>query len=223
MSQPFLKLIQTGNTVEIAAAVDADPSLVEMRDPQGISVLTWSVYYGQQIVRDYLLAKLAARGVLLDVFEAAAVGDVLRLQDILAADPAAAHSFSADGWTPLHLAAAFGTPQAVDLLLQHGAQIDAVSKNAQRNQALHAAASIGRNPEIVRLLLGHGADPNATQVSGFTPLFSVVTANRRDLAEMLVESGARVHHRSDLDKTAADFARERGHSELADWLEAQPV
>jgi hypothetical protein len=40
---------------------------------------------------------------------------------------------------------------------------------------------------------------------------------------MLIENGAQAHHRSDLEKTAADFARERGHAELADWLEAQPA
>jgi ankyrin repeat protein len=223
VSQQFFKLIQTGATAEIAAAVEANPALVEARDPQGVSALLWSVYTGQTLVRDYLLAQLAAHGSLLDIFEAAAVGDVLRLEDILTADPGAVHTLSGDGWTALHLAAAFGTPQAVDMLLQHGAQIDAISTNPQRNQPLHAAVSIGRNAEIVRLLLAHGADPNATQVGGFTPLFSVAPANRRDLAEMLVESGARAHHRSDLDKTAADFARERGHAELAAWLEGQPA
>ncbi len=222
MSQQFLKLIQSGATAEIAAAAEADPSLLEARDSQGVSMLLWSVYAGQPVVRDFLLAQLATRGALLDIFEAAAVGDALRIEDILAADPAMAHSYSGDGWTALHLAAAFGTPQSVDVLLQHGAQVDAISKNPQRNQALHAALALGRNAETVRLLLAHGADANATQAGGFTPLFSAATANRRDLAEMLVESGARAHHRSDLGKTAADFARERGHAEFADWMEGQP-
>jgi len=221
MSQHFVKLIQTGATTEIASAVEADPALVEARDPQGVSALLWSVYAGQPMVRDYLLAQLAARGILLDLFEAAAVGDVLRIEDILTADPGASHSFTADGWTAIHLGAAFGIPDAVDMLLQHGAQVDAISRNAQRNQPLHAAVALSRNAETVRLLLAHGADPNATQVGGFTPLFSAATANRRDLAAMLIESGARAHHRCDLEKTAADFARERGHTELADWLDSQ--
>ncbi|HEY3624891.1 MAG TPA: ankyrin repeat domain-containing protein [Terracidiphilus sp.] len=223
MSQQFLKLIQTGATAEIAAAAEADPTIIGARDSQGVSMLLWSVYAGQPLVRDYLLAQLATHGVLLDVFEAAAVGDVLRIEDLLAADPATAHSYSGDGWTPLHLAAGFGTPQSVDVLLQHGAQVDAVSRNPQRNQPLHAALALGRNTETVRLLLAHGADPNALQVGGFTPLFSAATANRRDLAEMLIESGAHALHRSDLGKTAADFARERGHAALADWLESQPA
>lgn len=223
MSQKFLKLIQTGATAEIAAAVEADPALTQARDTQGVSALLWSVYAGQPLVRDYLLSQLALHGVLLDVFEAASVGDSLRLEDILAANPGAAHSFSGDGWTPLHLAAGFGTPQSVDVLLQHGAQVDAVSKNPQRNQPLHAALALGRNAETVRLLLAHGADPNATQVGSFTPLFSAASAGRQDLVEMLIESGAHALHRSDLGKTAADFARERGHADLADWLEHQPA
>ncbi len=223
MSQHFVKLIQTGATSEIASAVEADPALVEVRDLQGVSALLWSVYAGQPMVRDYLLAQLAARGILLDLFEAAAVGDVLRIEDILTADPGASHAFTGDGWTALHLGAGFGTPEAADLLLQHGAQVDAISRNAQRNQPLHAAVALSRNAETVKLLLAHGADPNAIQVGGFTPLFSAATANRPDLAEMLIENGARAHHRCDLDKTAADFARERGHIELADWLDAQPA
>jgi uncharacterized protein len=223
MSQHFVKLIQTGETTDIASAVEADPALVEVRDPEGVSALQWSVYAGRPKVRDYLLAHLAARGILLDLFEAAAVGDILRIEDILSADPGAGHAFTGDGWTALHLGAAFGTPEAVDMLLQHGAPVDAISRNAQRNQPLHAAVALSRNAETVRLLLAHGADPNAIQVGGFTPLFSAATANRRDLAAMLIESGAQAHHRSDLEKTAADFARERGHAELADWLDAQPA
>lgn len=223
MSQQFLKLIQTGATAEIAAAVENDPDLAEVRDPQGVSALLWSVYSGQPLVRDFLLAQLATHGTLLDIFEAASVGDVLRLEDISSVDPGTVNTLSGDGWTPLHLAAAFGTPQAVDMLLQHNAPVDAISRNPQRNQPLHAALAIGRNTETVRLLLAHGADPNATQAGGFTPLFSAATANRRDLAEMLIDCGGHPHHRGDMDKTAADFARERGHTSLAEWLEALPA
>jgi uncharacterized protein len=221
VSQQFLKLIQSGATADIAAAAEANPALIEARDPQGVSALLWSVYAGQPMVRDYLLAQLATRGALLDIFEASAVGDVLRLEDILTADPAAVHAFSGDGWTALHLAAAFGTPPAVDMLLQHGASVDVVSKNPQHNQPLHAVISLGRDPETVRLLLSHGADPNAAQVAGFTSLFSAAAANRRDLCEMLIQAGAYPRHRADMDKTAADFARERGHTELADWLDGE--
>jgi hypothetical protein len=223
MSQYFVKMIQAGATAEIADAVKNDPSLARSRDAQGVSALLWSVYAGQSTTRDFLLTQLAAQGAALSVFEAAAVGDVLTLSAILSADPETALAFSGDGWTALHLAAAFGTPDTVALLIDRGARVDAVSPNPQRNQPLHAALALGRNVESVRLLLAHGADPNATQAGGFTALFSAATANRKDLAELLMAHGAHAHHRSDFDKTAADFARERGHADLAAWLESQPA
>jgi len=171
-------------------------------------------------VRDYLLAEKSRIGQLLDIFEAAAVGDALTLRQILNETPQAAHDFSGDGWTALHLAAAFGTPEAVRLLLENGAQVDAVSKNPQTNQPLHAALALGRNQETIELLLAEGADPNARQTGGFTPIFSAAAANRRDLAETLIARGADPTIQNDFGQTAAGFARERNHTDLADRLEA---
>jgi len=217
----FLKLIQSGSTAEIASAVEADPALAAWRDPQGVSALLWSIYLGQPLVRDFLRDRLTALGVVLDVFETAALGDRDRLVAILAADYASAASFSADGWTPLHLAAAFGTPETAELLLDHGAPVNAVSANAQRNQPLHAALALSRNPTTIALLLARGADPNARQTGGFTPLFSAAAAGRRDLAEQLLAAGANPSLTADDGQTAAQFARTRGHAELAEWLDSQ--
>jgi len=221
MSSSFLKWIQQGATAEIAAAVHDDPGLVTARDPQGVSPLLWSVYFGQPLVRDFLLGRLEADGVALDIFEAAAMGDESSLHHLLEAEPELAHEFSGDGWTALHLAAAFGTPSAVVVLLDAGADVKAVSRNPQQNQSLHAALALGKNAETIEFLLDHGAPANATQAGGFTPLFSAAIANRRDLAEMLLAHGADPSHKSEQGKSAADFARERGHAELAAWLESQ--
>lgn len=223
MSQNFLQSIQSGNAAEVAAALENDPSLAQYRDAQGVSALLWAVYTGQTKVRDLLVAKLAALNMPLDVFEAASTGNEARLQAILSEDPAAVQAFSADGWTALHLAAAFGTPLSVAALVFRGARVDAVSQNAQKNQPLHAALALGKNPSAIELLVAHGADVNATQAGGFTAIFSAAAANRIDLAEMLMEHGANPHHASDEGKTPADFARERGHAEFADWLDALPA
>jgi ankyrin repeat protein len=222
MSTAFLKLIQTGATAEVADAVESDPGLASARDPQGVSMLLWSVYYGQDMVRSFLLSRLAAGGLPLDIFEAAATGGEGQLKSLLKAEPELAASFSGDGWTALHLAAGFASPTAVSILLAYGARVDAVSRNPQQNQPLHAAIALGRNLQTVQLLLDAGASANATQAGGFTALFSAAIANRKDLVEMLVAHGADPHHRTEQDKTAADFARERGHAELAAWLEALP-
>lgn len=223
MNQSLLRLLRSGASAELADAIQSDPALAAWRDTQGVSALLWAVYSGQTVARDFLLAALARQAIPLDIFEASAVGDEARLSAILAAEPAAAHAHAGDGWTPLHLAAAFGTPACVAALLRAGASISATSANAQRNQPLHAALALGRNPDTVRILLEHGADPNATQAGGFTPLFSAAASNRRDLAELLLAHGARAHHRCDAGTSAADFARERGHTDLADWLQAYPA
>ena len=220
MSQQFLKLIQRGATAEIADAVADDPTLLSWRDAQGVSALLWSIYTGQTLVRDFLLAEKARTGLALDIFEAAAAGDTESLRKSLSAEPESVHTWSGDGWTALHLAAAFGTPEAVRLLLESGAKVDTVSKNPQTNQPLHATLALGRNRETIELLLTAGADPNARQTGGFTPIFSAAAANRRDLAEILIAHGANPAIENDFGQTAAGFARERNHTELADWLEA---
>jgi ankyrin repeat protein len=163
----------------------------------------WSVYSGQTLVRDFLLVELERTGTPLDIFEAASTGNLPALQAALDASPDAAQTWSPDGWTPLHLAAAFGTPEAVKLL-----------------QPLHATLALGRNPETIQLLLAAGADPNARQTAGYTAMFSAAAANRRDLAEILIAHGADPALQNDFGQTAATFARERNHTELADWLES---
>ncbi|HVC47351.1 MAG TPA: ankyrin repeat domain-containing protein [Terracidiphilus sp.] len=223
MLLPFLKWIQSGTTAELAEAVEANPSLCEWRDAQGISALMWSVYYGQTAVRDFLLARLAARGVALDIFEAAAAGNTTRLEETLGSDAQAVHRFSPDGWTALHLAAAFGTPEAAAVLLRNGARVDAISQNPQRNQPLHAALALGGGAKMAEILLQYRADPNAVQVGGYTPLFSAAAANRKDLAELLIAHGADPHPVNDSGKTPAEYARERGHIEVANWLDSLPA
>ena len=222
MSQQLLKWIQTGATAEIADAVAQDPSLALWRDQNGVYALLWAVYMGQPLVRDFLLAQHSAVGQPLDIFEAASIGDLPQLAQLLAGSPHVVEEKSGDGWTPLHLAAAFATPQAVAALLAANAPIAAVSANPQQNQPLHAALALGRNPDSITLLLAAGANPNATQAGGFTPIFSAAAANRRDLIDILLAHGADPHRTTDLGQSPASFARQRGFLNLADWLEALP-
>ena len=75
---------------------------------------------------------------------------------------------AAGGLTPLHLAAWRGAPGAVSLLLAHGTEISA--KTPEGITPLHLAFLHRRNAETVRLLIGAGADPLATDCEGRTPL-----------------------------------------------------
>ena len=99
-------------------------------------------------------------------------------------------------------------------LLEGGANIEAVTKNFLSNMPLHAAAAGGRI-EACRLLLRHGADPNAKQHGGFTPLMTAAHQNNRELAELLIVRNVNVDARNDEGKTAADVGASLGNMELS--------
>ncbi len=214
MSQYFFDLIRQGKTTEIVEAVKIQPSVASSRDAQGISALMLAIYTQQPVIRDYLLAHLKE----LDIFEAAAVGDCARLRQLIAQDAMSARAISPDGWTPLHLAAAFAAAEPVTLLLEHGAHIHQFSHNPMRNQPLHACIALNSSLDVVRALLEAGADVNATQHGGYTPLLQAAAAGKKDLVRLLLEYVARLDCVCDRGKSAADYARERGHTEVAEIL-----
>ncbi len=132
---------------------------------------------------------LVDAGAPVNVFDAAALGDVDRLRSLLAADAEGAHDWSADGFTPLHFAAFLGGAESVRLLLDVGADVHAVARNDMRVQPLHSAAALG-DVEACRLLLDAGADPNAAQRGGYVPLDEAVFNGKDELAALLRARGA---------------------------------
>jgi len=214
MSQHFLNLIRKGETAEIAAAVEERPDLARCRDAQGVSALMWSVYTHQPVIRDYLRVHAGD----LDISEAACLGDCECMRKLIAADAMRAREVSGDGWSPLHLAAAFSSPEAVALLLEHGAHIHQISHNPLRNQALHACIALGNSVEVARLLVEAGADVDATAAGGYTPLHLAASNGSREIVALLLEHGAIRETCCDQGKTPGDYARERGHFEVASIL-----
>jgi ankyrin repeat protein len=154
----------------------------------------------------------------LDVFEAAALGDTARLSELLAADPDLVNGWSPDGFSPLQLASFFRQPGAVRLLLEAGAETDAVAKNELRVTALHSACA-ARQTEIARLLLEHGADPNAQQQGGYRPLHAAAQHGDVDLARRLLEHGADPELGKDDGETPRALAVAGGHDDVALLLE----
>jgi ankyrin repeat protein len=94
----------------------------------------------------------------LPAYEAAAFGRTDRLRRLLEEDPANARIWSPDGFTALHLAIFGGSEGAVRLLVEHGADVDALAtSDVARVRPLGTAAFVGR-PDLEKLLLEAGAD-----------------------------------------------------------------
>ena len=210
MSRHIFDMIRRGQTAELTADIETDPSSAAARDAQGVSALMWSIYTGQTAIRDLLLTHVTD----LDIFEATAIGDAECRMALAQADPTTINSYSGDGWTPLHLAAAFANPETVKALMERGANIHAWSQNPLKNQPLHACIALGQSVESVRLLLDAGAEVNSVQVAGYTPLHQAAAGGKKEVVLLLLERGANPKATSDEGKTPADYARERGHSEI---------
>jgi ankyrin repeat protein len=179
-----------------------------------LSELLAAVYAGDQARVEELLAGDPE----LDVFEAAAVGRAERLAELLDAEPGLVSAWAEDGFTPLHLAAFFRRPETARLLVERGALIDVVARNEELQVTPLQSAAAAREEETAALLLERGADPNAQQRGGFTPLHAAAQNGDEPLAELLLAHGASVALAADDGRTAADFARDAGHIELAERL-----
>jgi len=210
----LFEAIESGDLDRVRGLVEADPSLTGARDAQGGSALLQAQYRGRPDIVEVLLAARPE----LDFFEAAALGVVERSKELLADDATLARAYSVDGFTGLQLAAFFGQPDVVELLLKRGAEVEAVSRNPNIVvQALHSAAA-GGHARSVELLLAAGADANARQEGGFTPLMSAAQNGDAESLELLLGNGADPTLKDDAGKTAADLARDAGHAALGDRL-----
>ncbi len=181
-----------------------------------ISPLMEALYHGRGDEAQRLVA--AGSPDSLTVHEAASMGLVGRIEQLLDQDPSEVNAWSTDGFQPLQLAAFFGRPEAVELLLARGAEVSTPARHQFHVTALHAALA-GTTPEVARALIAASADVNARQQGGVTPLQEAAANGALDLVHLLLEHGADPAATDDNGRTAADWARERGQAAVLPLLE----
>jgi ankyrin repeat protein len=193
---------------------------VDVRDHTNRTALLWAAGWGQDLRTVELLLDAGA-----DVNAQDSMGDSVLLS------------------------ALFGDRGIVDLLLDHGARVPtappllgrtiylsasngheglfdlAVAEADGRGMpwaeivGLHEAAR-GGSVSIGKRLLEAGADVNATEVHGSTPLQIAAESGHLAFTEWLVENGAALDTATPSGMRAVDFARAGGHDEVADRLVA---
>ena len=177
--------ITGGEAEAVRELLREDPALASARDADGLPVILLALFHQQRAVADALLEA----GPELGILEAAAAGRADRVGELLAADPESIHERTPEGFTTLGLAAFLGGPEAVRVLLEHGADADDDSDNPFGVRPVHAA-SAAHDHETMKLLLEAGADPNQRQRGGFVPLHEAAHTDDVEMARLLLAHGA---------------------------------
>ena len=117
-------------------------------------------------------------------------------------------------WTPLYLAAVNGHTELCKLLLQLGADPNDVIDG---NPILLSVVS-DPNLEIVKLLIGNGADIEATNWQNRTALLEASRLGHKALVAHLIECGANVYHESRGGLTSTHYAASNGYTAILELL-----
>jgi uncharacterized protein len=214
--QELFEVVRAGDTVRLKALLAAQPGLVNVRNERGHSPVLIAQYHHKKEA----VAVLLAAGPELDLFDAASVGQTARVAELLDADPTQVNAYSSDGFYPLGLAAFFGHPDTVRLLLARGADVTQVARNPMRVQPLHAAVA-GRSIDAVRQLVQAGAPLDGKQQGGWTPLHAAVHRADMEMTSYLLAHGADPKLQNDEGKSAIGLAAEEGGAALLKLLKGQ--
>jgi ankyrin repeat protein len=140
----------------------------------GFGVLDWA---DQEFA-----AFLIERGAVVDVHAASHLGILVRLKELIAANPEIVNARGGDGKTPLHCAS---TVEVAEFLLDHGAAIDARDIDHESTAAQYL---LNDHPDVVRYLIRRGcaADILMAAALGDTELAQTVLGRDPDSIRMRV-------------------------------------
>jgi RNA polymerase sigma factor (sigma-70 family) len=215
----MLKAAREGDLQMVRTLLLQNKQLLTARDWLGNSALIVAVNSGHQAIAELLFKS----GVRPDVHEAAAIGQTERVEKLINEDRVRLNSFSAEGFTPLALAAHFGHRETTELLINQGADINLVSRHPVQVTPLHAAL-FGKQVETARTLIEHGADVNIKRGgagwprAGWTALHYAAGFGFTELIPLLVASGADKQLVDEQQHTPLAVAVEEGQEEAAKLL-----
>ncbi|XP_026185739.1 ankyrin repeat and SOCS box protein 12a [Mastacembelus armatus] len=137
--------------------------------------------------------------------------DVTLLSELLSQESYRRFVNARSGWgvpvTPLRTAAALGHLKCLELLLEHGAEIDSLDVKAQT--PLFTAVS-GKHLDCVVALLKAGADPNGSQYNNCSPVLTAAREGDVDVLRELLEYGAEVDVKPKVPEWASSATACRG-------------
>lgn len=149
-------------------------------------VAALSVFSATPVTDDAALTPAAAQ----DLLSGAAFCDAADIIERLLARPVDVNGRDACSGTALVAAASSGTQRVVGRLLEAGAAVNVAAGHGRWERTALLEAAIRADADLIRVLLGAGADPNASTLGGRTPLMFAATTKGLPLLMLLLRAGA---------------------------------
>lgn len=221
-------LLDRGANVNVVSKPGRTPLLVATMDDASADVVRLLMARGADV---HASDKLQATA----LHTAAVAADIETLRVLLDAK-LDVNARDAAGFTPLMVAVANGSLDAVKLLLSKGAHVNDVSGDgeviihapARAKNGMLALGSFsplllaapGGSAELVKTLLEAGADVNARDLRGMTPLMLAVATDHYNLDTIrtLLDKGADLTMKSLEGETVLDWARKFGDTPVVALL-----
>uniref|UniRef100_A0A9J8AVY5 Ankyrin repeat domain 28 n=2 Tax=Cyprinus carpio TaxID=7962 RepID=A0A9J8AVY5_CYPCA len=189
---------------------DANPGI---RDNQGYNAVHYASAYGHRLCLELILFNSCFNGYPQAYHGHHQALEVL-VQSLLDLDVR-----TAQGHTPLDLAAFKGHVECVDVLINQGASI-LVKDYTLKRTPIHAAATNGHS-ECLRLLIGNADLQSAVDIQdgiGQTPLMLSVLGGHTECVYSLINKGANVDAKDKRGRTALHRGAVTGHEECVEAL-----
>ncbi len=207
----FFEAIGKGDLDLIKTLAKEDSSLLQLANESGVLPISWAIYNFQRDTARWLVENGSRE----DLYTSCCFGDSQKVAEYAKGENI--ETLSQDGFTALALASAFGGPECVQVLLLKGANPNQRSTALGEVAPIHAAI-FGRQFASLELLIRAGADVNAPQVGGFTPLMGAAQNGSVEFVRVLLESGADPSMKSGDGQTALDIAKAQNHTEVVSLI-----
>ncbi|KAJ3325068.1 hypothetical protein HDU76_013251 [Blyttiomyces sp. JEL0837] len=144
-------------------------------------------------------------------------GDIQKVAKYLSKSNINVNELDNAGYTPLHYAARQGKLEICKLLIQHGADVNIVTKGLNTT-ALYRAC-MGGHIGVVKYLLDKNADVNIVSSDGGVALLAAVESGNIELVKILtLRPGIRFDVRDRNGESALDVAIRKGVNEIVGLL-----
>ncbi|KAH0623660.1 hypothetical protein JD844_006669 [Phrynosoma platyrhinos] len=122
------------------------------------------------------------------------------------------------GCTAMHWAADGGHIDVIEWMIQDGCEVDPKDTGLEWTPLMRLCALTGKT-DVARLLIDSGADVNARDKDGKTPLMIAALNNHEDLVTLLLERGADPEVKNEFGKGALEMARGLNRQSVAAIIE----